>query len=130
MISVTRKKLRQFSTLPPSCSSPKVASASTMPASAASPIIGSSWAGAAASVPYRKTTASLPSRAMASADSTSTPHQLRCCAWRDRPDSRSRLSVRPCARIHSTICTISAAATKTIAAWNKSWCSASSPSAA
>ncbi len=66
-------------------------------------------------MPYRKMTVSLPSRAIASATSTVMPHQFAVCVLFFRDCSMSRLSVRPCCFIHSTICTISTQAISTIA---------------
>src|SRR5450830_477739 len=66
-------------------------------------------------MPYRKTAVSLPSRAIASATSANTPHQLPASVLALRDDSMSFLSVRPCLRIQNTICTISTAAISRIA---------------
>ncbi|MNV50788.1 hypothetical protein D3C71_1428150 [compost metagenome] len=108
--------------LPPSCSSQNVSSATAKPATPARASISMSLPPSPAdTVPYRNTTVSLPSRATAMATSTSRPHQLSLATDERAPLSSSRLSVRPCVFIHTTICTTSTHAASDMMAWNHSW---------
>ena len=72
-------------------------------------------------VPYRKTTVSLPSRATAIATSRNRPHQLSLATEVRAPPSSSLLSVRPCFFIQMTICTTRAQAASDMMPWNHSW---------
>src|SRR5690606_35782751 len=106
--------------LPPSCSSQNVSSATAKPATPARASMAVEPPCPAARLPYRNTTVSLPSRATAIITSTSRPHQSSCAAEALAPVSRSRLSVRPCFFIQTTICTTRAQATSDMTAWNHS----------
>ena len=72
-------------------------------------------------MPCRKMTVSAPSRATATAATAAMPQVPRCSAARFSAPSISRRRPRAWRRIHSTMCVISAAATRISTAWKISW---------